>query len=274
MVKANIKIINFYIENFDEALGGGIPEQHIVLVYGSAGTMKSTLCFNVLFNEVVKGKKGVYISIEQSSLSMLKQMVSMGFDISRVNIEVLNDANEVLRGLSRLKDNEQKKLTLVDFGTIRKQLRSMKGNKKKASTDFEFSDVMVNTILEIIKTLTEKKLCDIIVMDSLTALYSLTEMKNPRSEIFYLFEFLRDLGLTSFVISEESELNARYSRFGIESYLVDGIIHLQLTERNRKVTREISIVKMRSAACNNDIFTLEFDGKKFKALYGGKMPLL
>jgi hypothetical protein len=31
---------------------------------------------------------------------------------------------------------------------------------------------------------------------------------------------------------------------------------------------------MRSSDCNNDIFTLEFDGKKFKALYGGKIPLV
>ncbi|MCK5138791.1 MAG: hypothetical protein KAQ85_03015, partial [Thermodesulfovibrionia bacterium] len=236
-------------------------------------TMKSSICFNILYNEILKGKRGVYISIEQSSLSLLKQMVSLGFDISKINIEVLNDADDVIKGLSKLKESEAK-LTIVDLGTIRKHLRSNKGTKRKVSNEFEFSDDMVNTVLKIAKTLAEKDLCDLIVIDSLTAIYSLTELKDPRNEIFYLFEFLRDLGLTSFVISEESELNSRYSKFGIESYLVDGIVHLQLTERNRKVTREISVVKMRSSACNNDIFTLEYDGKKFKALYGGKTPLV
>ena len=235
--------------------------------------MKSSICFNTLYNEIVKGKKGAYISIEQSSLSLLKQMVSMGFDISKINVEVLNDANDVLKGLSKLKSNEEKKLTLIDFGTIRKQLRDVNSTKSKKEF-FAFSDNIVNTILKIAKTLVEKGLCDIIVIDSLTALYSLTELKDPRSEIFFLFEILRDFALTSFVISEESELNPKASKFGIESYLVDGIIHLQLTERNRKVTREISVVKMRSMACNNDIFTLEFDGKKFSALYGGKNPLV
>jgi len=175
--------------------------------------------------------------------------------------------------LSKLKSDEPNKLTLVDFGTIRKQLRKMK-NAKKTDQEFAFSDDIVETILQIAKTLVEKKLCDIVILDSLTALYSLTELKNPRSEIFYLFEFLRDLGLTSFVISEESEINEKYSSFGIESYLVDGIIHLQLTERNRKVTREISVVKMRISDCDNDIYTLEFTGKKFRALYGGKIPLV
>jgi len=265
--------IGSYIDNFDAALGGGVPGGHIVLVYGSAGTMKSSICFNTLYNEIVSGKRGAYISIEQSSLSLLRQMVSLGFDISKINIEVLNDADDVLKGLSKLKPSEAQKLTIIDFGSIRKQLRLIKSTKKP-KVDFAFSDDMVNTILKMAQTLVEKDLCDIIILDSLTALYSLTELKDPRSEIFYLFEFLRDLGLTAFVISEESELSSKFSRFGIESYLVDGIIHLQLTERNRKVTREISVVKMRSSDCNNDIFTLEFDGKKFKALYGGKIPLV
>ena len=266
--------IGSYIDNFDNALGGGFPRGHIVLVYGSAGTMKSSVCFNALFNEIVKGSRGAYFSIEQSSLSLLRQMVSLGYDISKINIEVLNDANDVLRGLSKLKPSEEKKLSIIDFGSVRKQLRHIKTSKTGAKSDFAFSDDIVNTILKIAETLVEKDLCDIIILDSLTALYSLTELKDPRSEIFYLFEFLRDLGLTAFVISEESELNSAYSRFGIESYLVDGILHLQLTERNRKVTREISVVKMRSSDCNNDIFTLEYDGKKFKALYGGKTPLV
>lgn len=265
-------IISSYIENFDVALGGGIPGGHIIMVYGSAGTMKSSICFNILFNEIIEGKKGVYISIEQSSLSLLKQMVSLGYDISKVNLEVLNDADEVLKGLSRLKGDVPNKLTLIDLGSIRKQLKSGKGTKSRDAG--AFGNDIISTILKIAQTLVDKGLCDMVVIDSLTALYSLIGLKQPRNEIFYLFEYLRDLSLTSFVILEESDMNVRYARFGIESYLVDGIIHLQLTERNRKVTREISVIKMRSAPCNNDIFTLEFNGKKFQALYGGKIPLV
>ena len=265
--------IGSYIEHFDDALGGGFPKGHIVLIYGSAGTMKSSICFNILFNEILTGKKGAYISIEQSSLSLLKQIVSLGFDISKSNIEVLNDAEDVLKGLAKLKPGEPKKLTLVDFGTVRKFLKKMQ-TKKSKNTPFALSNDMMETIKEMIQTLVNRDLCDILVIDSLTAIYSLTELQDPRSEIFYLFEFFRDLGLTVFIISEENHESTRFSHFGIESYLADGIIHLQLTERNRKVTREVNVVKMRSSSCNNDIFTLEFDGRKFRALYGGKIPLL
>jgi KaiC/GvpD/RAD55 family RecA-like ATPase len=270
-------VVGSYIENFDEALGGGIPQGHIVLVYGSAGTMKSSVSFNILYNEIVNGKKGIYISVEQSSLSILRQIVGLNYDISKLNIEVLNDADDVLKGLSRLKDGEENKLTLIDFGTIRKQLKAQKkgkGSKKVLGEKIGHSEDLVGMIQQITKTMVEKDLCDIVILDSLTAIYSLTELKDPRSEIFYLFEFFRDLGVTTFVISEENKGASSFSRFGIESYLADGIIHIQLTERNRKVTREISIVKMRATDCNNDVFNLEFDGKKFKALYGGKMPLV
>ena len=273
MVQKNF--VGSYIENFDAALGGGFPEGHIVMVYGSAGTMKSSLCFNILYNEILNGKSGVYLSLEQNCLSLLKQMVSLGYDISKINIEVLNDANDILRGLSRLKDNEPKKLTLVDLGSIRKQIRAAnKINKKTGQADYAFGPDMIESILQIAATLCDKGLCQIFVLDSLTAIYSLTKLTEARDDFFYMFEALRDLGLTSFLITEETDFDSKYKHLGIESYLVDGIIHLQLTERNRKVTREIAVVKMRSTACNNDVFTLEFSNKKFKALYGGKMPLV
>ncbi len=267
-------VIGSYVDGFDSALGGGIPKGHIVLLYGSAGTMKSSLCFNILYNEILNGKKGVYVSIEQNSLSLLRQMVSLGYDISKLNIEVLNDADDILKGLGKLKDDEAKKLTLVDLGSIRKQL---KGKTKTNKADYAFGTDMITTILKIAETLADKRLCDILVLDSLTALYSLTHISaenDARGDIFYMFESLRDMGLTTFIISEESEVNVKYSRLGMESYLADGILHLQLTERNRKVTREISVMKMRAAQCNHDIYTLEFSNKKFKAMYGGKMPLV
>ncbi len=82
------------------------------------------------------------------------------------------------------------------------------------------------------------------------------------------------MGLTSYLISEITLNKGSFSEFGVEEYLADGIIYLQLTERYRKVTREISIVKMRATNCNNDIFTLEYRNREFHALYGGKTPLI
>ncbi len=111
-------------------------------------------------------------------------------------------------------------------------------------------------------------------MDSMSALYALSRFEDPRTKLFFIFEFLRELGLTSYMISESFPEKGKQTGFGVEEYLADGIIRLQLTERYRKVTREISIIKMRATKCNLDIFTLEYANKAFSAKYGGKTPVI
>ena len=89
-----------------------------------------------------------------------------------------------------------------------------------------------------------------------------------------IFEFLRDLNITSFLISEMPLDGSKFSEYEIEDFLSDAIIVIKLTPFRRQVVREISVVKMRATACNNDIFSLEFKNGQFYALYGGQNPLL
>ena len=100
---------------------GGIPEGHIVLVRGSAGTMKSSVCFNILYNECLAGKSGLYLSLEQSAPSLLKHMVNLDFDLSKVNIVQITDINNLSSQISQKKDSGS--LILCDLGAIRKQVQ-------------------------------------------------------------------------------------------------------------------------------------------------------
>jgi circadian clock protein KaiC len=115
---------------------------------------------------------------------------------------------------------------------------------------------------------------DLFVLDSLSALYVLSKFENPRIELFYIFEFLRDMGVTSFLISEMPLDGSKYSEYGVEDFLADGIIYIRLSQFRRTVVREVSVVKLRSTAINVDVFSLEFKNGKFYALYGGQNPLL
>ena len=76
------------------------------------------------------------------------------------------------------------------------------------------------------------------------------------------------------MISEMHLDRTKFAEFEVEDFLADGVIGLYLTERHRKVSREISIVKMRGTSCNHDVFTLDFKKGKFQALYGGQIPLV
>lgn len=154
---------------------------------------------------------------------------------------------------------------MVDLGAIRKKFGDAK---------FSSSSDWLNAIKNLTTKIVEDTKCSLFVLDSLSALYALSKFQEPRTKLFFIFEFLRELGLTSFLVSESPPEKAKFTEFGVEEYLADGILRLQLTERYRRVTREINIVKMRATKCNLDIFTLEYRNKKFHALYGGKTPVV
>lgn len=262
--KKEIKRIKTYIEGLDENLEGGIPESHIVLVSGTTGTMKSSVAFNVLYNEALRGEVGMYITLEQSHHSLLKHMINMEFDLSKINLVALSDISKVDESIKGLK-GKKGSLIISDLSSIRKKI--------KDATFTSRSD-WLNAIKNLTKKVKDGANCKLFVLDSLSALYVLSRFEEPRAKLFFIFEFLRDLGLTSFLVSEIPLNKSMFTEFGVEEFLADGILHLQLTERYRKVTREISVVKMRATDCNNDIFTLEYKNKKFYALYGGKTPVI
>ncbi len=263
--KKEIKRIKTYISGLDENLEGGIPTGHIVLVNGTSGTMKSSVSFNVLYNEALNGNTGFYLTLEQSSHSIIKHMVNMDFDMSKINLIVISDISKLEKEIKSVKSSKKGSLIMIDLGILRKKVKD---------TKFSSRSDWLNAIKNLATKIVQDTKCELFVLDSMSALYALSKFEDPRTKLFYVFEFLRELGLTSFLVSESPAEKNRFTEFGVEEYLADGIIRLELTERYRKVTREISIVKMRATNCNLDVFTLEYKNKRFNAMYGGKTPVL
>jgi KaiC/GvpD/RAD55 family RecA-like ATPase len=87
-----VRIYKSYIKGFDEELNGGIPEGHIILVSGTPGTMKSSVAYNILYNNIkFEGSTGVYVSLEQSRENLLFQLKSLGLhDIDDLNLTILD----------------------------------------------------------------------------------------------------------------------------------------------------------------------------------------
>lgn len=257
--------IRTYIQGFDEALQGGIPKGHLVLISGTAGSMKSSVTFNILYNEAKNGKVGLYISLEQSYESLKKHFENMGLNLESINLVPIKDLTNIREAIHSVKNSQTGSIIIVDMGCIRKEIKDVKVGDNKS---------WMNVIKNITKKITTETSCSLFVLDSLSALYTLSNFENPRVELFYIFEFLRDTGLTTFLVSEIPLNQSRYSEYEIENFLADGIILLRLTPFRRNIIREISVVKMRATDCNNDVFTLEFKNGQFQALYGGQNPLL
>jgi KaiC/GvpD/RAD55 family RecA-like ATPase len=104
----------------------------------------------------------------------------------------------------------------------------------------------------------------LVAIDSLDALYVLSPVDNVRNRLFHFFEELRDTGVSLFMISEMDPGSRAFGKYGVEGFLCDGIIHLEIERIGKTVGRFISIVKMRGASHPTDYFPLIVDKGEFR----------
>ena len=235
MSGVQISRVKTYIENLDENMQGGVPKGNLVLLAGAPGTMKSSIAYSILFQNAIKNEtRSLYMTLEQSREGLNQQMESMGLDPQKVRDTV----------------------NVLDLGIIRKSLiqLSAKGSWMQV---FKMYAENLKTSLGY----------EILVLDSLDVLEMAAQMKpeERRAELFYMFEWLRGLGVTCFLISECSP-----DRFDCthrdEAYLADGVVLLKMAEiGDTDVQRRIRIVKMRSTNHASNYFSLLFDHASFRA---------
>jgi len=225
--------IRTYIDGLDETIGGGIPWGHVVLVEGSPGTMKSSVGFSILLqNAAHDGRHCLYFSLEERTSSILKQMGSLGLPLhlNRGSLVVLDP--RAAKGL--LRDH-------ADW---------------------------VEAFENAIGTIKAQRGLDLLVIDSLDALEVLAKFKDRRREIFRLFEWLRDLDITCFVITERPDwviaghvIQGRWD----EDFLADGIVHLrQHLVSDLEVQRRLRVVKLRGTRHETGYLALVLDEGRFK----------
>ena len=227
-VRGSRKRVRTYIKGFDEVLEGGIPKGHVCLISGSAGSMKSSIAYNILHrNALENGAKGLYLSLEQNRPSLEDHMYGLGLNIQRT-------ANLV---------------EIWDLGLLRSKLIS--------------GETWLNLLKKDLGDYKARNGLDLLVLDSLPALDIIAKFKDVREELFYLFEWLRELNVTSFLISEMTEGSMKYSK-NDEDFLADGIMHLKMQfVDDVHVQRRLRAVKMRNTKHSMDFYTLLFDAGRF-----------
>ncbi len=222
--------IGTFIRGFDEQMSGGVPAGHIVLLAGKPGAMKSSVAFNIMYhNAKQNGKGGLYVTLEQTRESLLASMAQLG-----MNAEGLGN-----------------KISVLDLGLIRKKLQQL-GNKSWVEV-FKMYVQNLDSTLDL----------DLLVVDSLPVLEVLAKFTEPRDDLFRLFEWLRELGVTTLLISEMEQGSDKFCA-NSEDFLADGIIHLDIRRDDRHVGLYIGIAKMRRTAHSREYFPLIFDPNGFE----------
>ena len=222
--------IKTYVDGLDERLSGGFKKGHVILLAGTPGTMKTSLALNLAYNNAINdGYRVLYISIEESRESLLLAMKSLGMSVI-----------------------DESKIYIVDIGRLRLE-----------HADADAGRDWFRILKEYLRKKVEVEGVQLVIIDSLTAIYALTMMENPRQQLFHFFGFLKSLGVTTMLISEAQ---IGENRFGphYEEYLADGTILLKFVDVGETdVQLRMRIVKLRHSKIYHGDLTLIFRDGKF-----------
>jgi len=224
-----------YVDGLDEALNGGIPEGHVVIVAGPPGTMKSSLCLSIAATNAARERRpSLYITLEESRESFQVQARSLGLPL------------EETAGL----------LMFLDA-------RDLRASVPRAGEDW------VDAFAAGLEALRSERPFELLILDGLEGLEAIARFPDRRRAIFRLFEHLRSLQVTTLVIAERPDIlfqgHVVYGRWS-EDFLADGILHLrQHIVSETEVVRRIRIVKMRGTRHETGYMALLVDEGRLRA---------
>jgi circadian clock protein KaiC len=144
------------IDDFDGLIGGGIPRGHVCLLSGPSGAMKTSIALYILHHNEARGLHPLYISLEETKESLQEGQRSLGLE---------SDSDFV-----------------VDIGRLRTD-----------HTEVEEEGNWIDVLKQFITKRRRYRKVDLLVIDSITGLYSLTDMQDLHRELFHFFAFLRNL---------------------------------------------------------------------------------
>lgn len=228
--------IKTYIPDLDNILGGGIPAKSVVLVSGSAGTGKTTLVLEFLFGGSINdGETTILFTLNEHEVKLVESFKQFSFFKE-----------------SLIKNS---KMVIID-------IRASMPTKSKRKNFFTSEEVL-SFIYEQLDEYKPKR----IVIDSISSICKrLDDSENVRKFLFDLGNMLMIKNCTAILISEVEPGQRKYSNFGVEEFICDGIIYLSHLEKGNRLRKTLQVVKMRGSSHSEEQFLLNITSDGIKLL--------
>jgi len=200
-----IERVSTGIPGLDQLIQGGFIERSSNLITGVAGTGKTIFCAQFLWQGLQEGDKCMFITFEEKPDKIRGVFSDFGWDFEQY--EARDDLRINYKDPFDASGGE-------DFFRFRSEL--------------EDYDV------------------DRIALDSTSILSLYYEQPyDIRRNLFKLVEMLSNAGATSVLTTEAPEGEDKLTRYGVEEYLVDAVIKLDILSMGSGSSRSLSVRKMR-----------------------------
>jgi KaiC/GvpD/RAD55 family RecA-like ATPase len=205
------------IPGLDELMSGGFAENTVNLVSGPAGSAKSLMALQYIYNGVKdKDETGIYLTLEEPRENILRALSAYGLDITKYE--------------------EEGKFILLDLGEVR---RRVKATEEEGVIGF-------GALIELLRNLMDFTGAKRFALDSVTAvgLYYEDSPGLLRRELFKFGSFLREKDITSLMVTESIE-GGQLTRYGVEQFIADSFIVFGLEDMKGELRRTVTVRKMR-----------------------------
>ena len=214
------------IRGLDEITEGGLPKERSSLVCGNTGSGKTIIGMEFLLHGALQfDEPGVFVCFEETAEELTHNFASLGYDLN---------------------DLITRSLIAVDYIFI--------DRTEIVETDEYDLEGLFIRLGHAIDSIGAKR----VVIDTIEVLFSgLKDAAILRAELRRLFRWLKDKGVTSIITSERGV--GLLSRYGLEEYVADCVILLDIRVTEQIATRRLRIVKYRGTSHGTDEYPFLID---------------
>jgi circadian clock protein KaiC len=207
------------ILGLDELTSGGLPRGRPTLVCGGAGCGKTVLGIEfIVRGATLFGEPGAIFSFEETAEDLAENAASFGFDLAALVA--------------------QKKLT-IDHVRIDR-------SEAEETGAYDLDGLFIR-LAYAIDSIGAKR----VLLDTIETLFTgLANKEILRSELRRLFRWLKDKGVTAVITGERGKTSL--TRYGLEEYISDCVILVDLRVQDQISTRRLRVVKYRGTHHGTD----------------------